>query len=127
MRLHIYAVQDEGAPAALRLVALPAPAQDHQPLSRGLPGRQAGVPAHRRGGEAVRRALRDGRAGHRIQVGRDRLDPRDPERHEPRDGGHERPQGQDLPGVSSERSTEGISPAASGAAAMIAPDGGCRT
>ena len=31
------------------------------------------------------------------QVGRDGLDPRDQPRHEPRDGGHERPQGQDLP------------------------------
>ena len=42
--------QDERPAAAVRLVALPAPPQDHGPRPRGLPRRQAGLPAHGRGG-----------------------------------------------------------------------------
>ena len=52
----------------------------------GLPGRQAGVPAHRRRGRHVRRALRHG-GRDAAEVGRDGLDPRDQPQHEPRDGG----------------------------------------
>ena len=44
----------------LRLVALPAQGADDRPRARRLPRRQAAVPAHRRGGEDVRRALRHG-------------------------------------------------------------------
>ena len=42
------AAQDERPAAAVRLVALPAPAADDRPLPRRLPRRQARVPAHRR-------------------------------------------------------------------------------
>ena len=66
----------EGPAAAARLVALPAPPQDHGPRARRLPRRQAGVPAHRRGGRHVRRALRHGERD-AAEVGRDGLDPRD--------------------------------------------------
>ena len=42
----------------VRLVALPAAQQDDRPGPRRVPGRQAQVPAHGRGGGAVRGALR---------------------------------------------------------------------
>ena len=41
------AQEDERQAAAARLVALPAPQQDHRPRARRLPRRQAGLPAHR--------------------------------------------------------------------------------
>ena len=43
--------------------------QLHRPLPRRLPRRQARVPAHRRGGAAVRRALRPGRDAASIDKG----------------------------------------------------------
>ena len=46
----------------LGLVALPEPQAHHRPGARGLPRRQAGVPAHGRGRRPLRRALRHGRA-----------------------------------------------------------------
>ena len=67
-----------------------------RPRARGLPRRQAAVPAHRRGGEDVRRALRHG-LGDAPEVGRDGLDPRDQHEHEPRDGGDGRPDRPPLP------------------------------
>ena len=47
----------ERAPAAARLVALPAPQADRRPLPDRLPGRQARLPAHRGGGRLLHRAL----------------------------------------------------------------------
>ena len=90
------AAQDERAPAAARLVVFPAPPQDHRPRARRLPRRRAGVPAHRRRGQALRRALRHvgTDAG---QVGRDGLDPRDQPQHEQGDGGDGRSRRPPLP------------------------------
>ncbi len=50
--------QDERPAAAARLVALRQQVAHHGPRSRWLPRRQARVPAHRSGGQAVRRTLR---------------------------------------------------------------------
>ena len=87
----------------LGLVALPAQEELHRPLPRRLPRRQARVPAHRRRRAAVRRALRPGRAAPH-QQGRDGLDPRDEQAHEPRDGGHARPDRQEVPRLPTSRS-----------------------
>ena len=76
--------QDERAPAALRLVALPAPAQDHRPLPRRLPRRQARVPAHRAWPPRCTSSTSTWPTRTPHQVGRDGLDPRDQPRHEPR-------------------------------------------
>ena len=59
------AQEDERAAAAARLAALPAPQQDHRPRARRLPRRQAVLPAHRRRGGALRRALQHGRPSRR--------------------------------------------------------------
>ena len=64
----------------------------------GFLGRQARVPAHRRGGRPLHRALRHGRHPP-PDLGRDGLDPRDQRRHEPRHGGDGRPGRQEVPGV----------------------------
>ena len=87
-----------GPPAAAGLVALPAQGPDDRPRARRLPRRQARVPAHRRGGEVLRRALRHGRVD-APDLGRDGLDPRDQHEHEPGDGGDGRPDRPALPGL----------------------------
>ena len=74
---------------AARLVVLPAPQQAHGPRARRLPRGQAGLPAHGSRGRALRRALRHGQRDP-ADVGRDGLDPRDQQGHEPRDGGDAR-------------------------------------
>ncbi|CAA9477500.1 MAG: hypothetical protein AVDCRST_MAG13-945, partial [uncultured Solirubrobacteraceae bacterium] len=90
--------QDGRPPAAAGLVALPAQGPDDGPGARGVPRRQAGVPARRRGRGALRGALQR-RGAHAVQVGRDGLDPRDQPRDEPRHGGDGRPDRQALPDV----------------------------
>ena len=79
-------------------LALPAPRQDHRPRARRLPRRQAVLPAHRGRRGALRRALQHGHR-HAADVGRDGLDPRDQQGHEPRDGGDARPDRAPLPGL----------------------------
>ena len=92
-----------GRLAAARLVALPAPREDHGPRAGGLPRGQARVPAHRRGGGPVRRALRHGLDA-APDLGRGGLDPRDQRRDEPGHGGDGRPDRQALPDVRAVRS-----------------------
>ena len=79
-------------------LALPAPQQDHRPRARRLPRGQAVLPAHGCRGGAVRRALPHGDRD-AADVGRDGLDPRDEQGHEPRDGGHARPDRSPLSGL----------------------------
>ena len=59
---------------------------------------QAGVPAHRDRGQAVRDALRR-RGAHEPEEGRDRLDPRDQQIDEPGDGAYGRADRPHVPGV----------------------------
>ena len=87
----------ERAAAAAGVVALPAPGEGHHPRPRRLLGGQAQVPAHGRGGRAVRGALRHLGAPRPDQGRRDGVDPGDQPRDEPRHGGHERPDRQEVP------------------------------
>ncbi len=83
---------------AARLVAFPAQGPHHRPGARRVPGRQAGVSAHGRGGEAVSDALRRGRSPATEGRG-DGLDPRDEHGDEPRHGSDGREGRQAVPGV----------------------------
>ena len=62
----------------------------------GFLGVKPAYPAHGRRGGALRRALRHGQR-EAADVGRDGLDPRDQQGHEPRDGGDARPRRAPLP------------------------------
>ena len=88
--------QGERPPAAVRLDPVPARQGHDQVGARVGAGRPARVPAHRRGGEVLHRALRGGRPA-APEGRRDRVDPGDEHRDEQGDGGDGRRHREDVP------------------------------